>query len=238
MGIGKKVEIQYLFEDNHLLIVNKPAGLLVQGDQTGDETLVEMCKHYLKHKYHKPGNVFLGLIHRLDRPVSGVIALARTSKSLERMNQMIRERKVNKTYWALVHHRPPNENDRLVHWLTKDKKKNMAGASIKPSVKGQKSELKYRLIARVTDTYLLEVEPLTGRPHQIRVQLAKIGCPIVGDIKYGFPKPNQDGNINLHARTLQFIHPVSKELMNIKARIPESDSWRKYLDIENTEELS
>ncbi|MCZ6521175.1 MAG: RluA family pseudouridine synthase [Bacteroidetes bacterium] len=238
MGIGKKVEIQYLFEDNHLLIVNKPAGLLVQGDQTGDETLVEMCKHYLKHKYHKPGNVFLGLIHRLDRPVSGVVALARTSKSLERMNQMFRERKVNKTYWALVHHRPPSENDRLVHWLTKDKKKNMAGASIKPSVKGQKSELKYRLIARVTDTYLLEVEPLTGRPHQIRVQLAKIGCPIVGDIKYGFPKPNQDGNINLHARTLQFIHPVSKELMNIKARIPESDSWRKYLDIETTEELS
>jgi len=238
MGISKKVEIQYLFEDNHLLIVNKPAGLLVQGDQTGDETLVEMCKHYLKHKYHKPGNVFLGLIHRLDRPVSGVVALARTSKSLERMNQMFRERKVNKTYWALVHHRPPSENDRLVHWLTKDKKKNMAGASIKPSVKGQKSELKYRLIARVTDTYLLEVEPLTGRPHQIRVQLAKIGCPIVGDIKYGFPKPNQDGNISLHARTLQFIHPVSKELMNIKARIPESDSWRKYLDIETTEELS
>ena len=228
------MEIQYLFEDNHLLIVNKPAGLLVQGDQTGDETLLEMCKHYIKHKYHKPGNVFLGLIHRLDRPVSGVVALARTSKSLDRMNQMFRERKLKKTYWAIVQHRPPREEDRLVHWLTKNKQKNMARASVKPVVQGQKSELKYRLIARVSDTYLLEVEPLTGRPHQIRVQLAKMGCPIVGDIKYGYPKPNQDGNINLHARALEFIHPVSKEPTNIKAQLPGSQSWQKYLEIAAT----
>ena len=235
MGIiSKKVEIQCLFEDNHLLIVNKPAGLLVQGDQTGDETLLEMCKHYIKHKYHKPGNVFLGLIHRLDRPVSGVVALARTSKSLERMNQMFRERKLKKTYWAIVQHRPPREEDRLVHWLTKNKQKNKARASVKLVVQGQKSELKYRLIARVSDTYLLEVEPLTGRPHQIRVQLAKMGCPIVGDIKYGYPKPNQDGSINLHARVLEFIHPVSKEPTNIKAQLPGSKSWRKYLEIATT----
>ncbi len=218
-----------IYEDNHLLIVDKAPGVLVQGDKTGDKPLLDHCKDYIKEKYEKPGAVFLGSVHRLDRPVSGAVIFARTSKGLERMNKLFKDRKVNKTYWAIVKNKPPKNEDKLVHWLVKDSKANKTAAYSDSESGGQKAELRYKVLGRLNDHYLLEVRPLTGRPHQIRVQLASIGCPIRGDVKYGFNRSNPDGSINLHARALDFIHPVTKEPVKVVAGVPRNDFWEQFL---------
>lgn len=216
-----------LYEDNHLLVVNKDAGILVQGDETGDEPLVDRCKRYIKEKYNKPGEVFLGVVHRLDRPVSGIVVLARTSKSLERMNKLFREKETHKVYWAISATRPKSEGT-LIHWLLKDEKKNKTTAYNRETPGAQRSELHYKLINERNGLFLIEVNPITGRPHQIRVQLASIGCPIKGDLKYGYPEANDDGNICLHARRLSFEHPVKKDPMNFEAPLPDKAYWHLF----------
>ncbi|TXI70098.1 MAG: RluA family pseudouridine synthase [Cyclobacteriaceae bacterium] len=223
--------LQVLYEDNHLLAINKATGTLVQGDSTGDVPLVELGKDYLKHKYHKPGAVFLGVVHRLDRPVSGVVVFARTSKALARMNELFREKETRKTYWALVETKPAQTTGTLVHWLVKDEQKNKTTAYVKPRADGLKSELSYTLIASKGGLHLLEVNPVTGRPHQIRVQLASMGCTIVGDVKYGYKQPLPDASIALHARQLEFIHPVQKSILVIKASLPEVSWWNPFRDL-------
>jgi 23S rRNA pseudouridine1911/1915/1917 synthase len=217
-----------LYEDNHLLAINKESGTLVQGDATGDKPLVDICKDYIKEKYQKPGEVFLGVVHRLDRPVSGVVVFARTSKSLERMNELFRNRETRKTYWALVDKMPQNQEGTLIHWLVKDEKKNKTTAYKKEHPEGQRSELSYKIIERKSSLFLLEVNPITGRPHQIRVQLASMGCPIVGDVKYGFNQANEDASICLHARQLEFVHPVKKEPVTITATLPKNHFWKPF----------
>lgn len=224
-----------IYEDNHLLIVDKASGILVQGDRTGDKPLLDHCKDYIKDKYDKPGAVFLGCVHRLDRPVSGAVVFARTSKALERMNKLFKDKKVNKTYWAIVKNRPPQKEGKLVNWLIKDTSNNITTAYDEPTDGALKAELKYKSLGKLNDHYLLEVKPLTGRPHQIRVQLATMGCPIRGDFKYGFPKSNPDGSINLHARRLDFIHPVKKEPIKVTAGVPRNDFWEQFLVLEKPE---
>ena len=222
-------KLHVLFEDNHILVVNKPGGLLVQGDATGDKTLLDYGKEYIKEKYDKPGNVFLGTVHRIDRPVSGIVVMAKTSKALERLNKQFRERKIYKKYWAVVKRKPPNEKDKLVHWLVKNQEKNVVTSYKKPVDGALKAELYYKVLGNLNDHYLLEVNPITGRPHQIRVQLAAMGCPIRGDLKYGFHKPNPDANINLHAREINFEHPVQKDKLKFTAPLPENDFWEQFL---------
>ncbi len=222
------VSLPVLYEDNHLLIVNKPAGTLVQGDATGDKPLVEIGKEYIKDKYQKPGEVFLGVVHRLDRPVSGVVVFARTSKALERMNALFRDKETQKTYWAVVGSIPPKPEGTLIHWLVKDEKKNKTTAYSRENANGQRSELSYKIIGSKSGIYLLEVKPITGRPHQIRVQLASMNCPIVGDVKYGYDRPLPDASIGLHARQLQFIHPVKKEPLTVSATLPKNDVWKPF----------
>ncbi len=222
-----------LYEDNHLLIVDKPAGMLVQGDQTRDTPLVDHCKEYIKKKYDKPGAVFLGVIHRLDRPVSGVVAFARTSKALERMNKLFKDRKVNKTYWAIVKDRPKKREMKLVNYLIKDGSKNTVEAHRIPVEGGLKAELNFKSLGYLNEHYMLEVKPITGRPHQIRVQLADMGCPIRGDLKYGFPRPNTDKSICLHSRKLEFIHPIKNEPVMAIAGVPRNDFWEQFLVLDN-----
>ena len=196
-----------LFEDNHIIIVSKRAGEIVQGDKTGDTPLSETVKSYIKERYQKPGNVFLGVVHRLDRPVSGVTLFARTSKALTRLSEMFRTRDVHKTYWAIVCNQPPKEEDTLTHWLTRDEKSNKAKAYDREVPQSKQAVLDYRVIAHSERYWLLEIDLHTGRHHQIRCQLAKIGCPIKGDLKYGAPRSNPDGSISLHARRIYFEHP-------------------------------
>lgn len=220
--------LHVIFEDNHLIAINKRAGVLVQGDVTGDIPLSELVKNYIKEKYSKPGAVFLGVVHRLDRPVSGAVVFARTSKSLERMNELFRNRETKKIYNAIVYGKPSKSSDTLVHWLVKDESKNKTTAYKKEHPEGLRSELSYEVISNYGGYSLLEVRPVTGRPHQIRVQLSSMGCPIVGDVKYGAESPNDDGSICLHASRLQFIHPVRKEEITITAPFPSNHLWDNF----------
>jgi 23S rRNA pseudouridine1911/1915/1917 synthase len=217
--------MQILYEDNHLIAVNKKPGEIVQGDKTGDKPMSEIIKDYLKEKMNKPGAAYLGVVHRIDRPVSGVVIFARTSKALTRMNEFFREKKVKKTYWAVVKNKPAEDSGTLIHYLVKDESKNKSTA-YNTEVKGSlRSWLDYKVIAKSDNYYLLEINPLTGRHHQIRVQLSAIGCPIKGDLKYGFPRSNEDGSIHLHARRIEFMHPVKKEEIMITAPAPDETVW-------------
>jgi 23S rRNA pseudouridine1911/1915/1917 synthase len=226
----KQLEEQVIFEDNHLLAVNKLATQIVQGDKTGDTPLSELYKEYLKKKYNKPGNVFCGVIHRLDRPVSGVILLAKTSKALSRMNEQFRERDIQKIYWAVVRGTPELIKGTLVHYLKKNEKDNRSFIS-KEGVKGAlRSELSYEVLKAGDNYSLVEVKPLTGRHHQIRVQLSSMGCPIAGDVKYGDKRGNDDKSICLHARQLIFKHPVQGEQLTITASIPDQKYWNIFKD--------
>jgi 23S rRNA pseudouridine1911/1915/1917 synthase len=220
--------MKVLYEDNHLIIVNKAPSEIVQGDKTGDKPLSETVKEYLKEKYNKPGNVFCGVTHRLDRPTSGVVVFTKTSKALSRMNEMFKNGEVDKTYWAIVKKMPPKDEATLIHYLIKNEKtnKSMAYDTEKPHTK--KAVLHYKLIARSDNYFLLEVKIDTGRHHQIRCQLSKIGCPIKGDLKYGADRSNPDGSISLHARNISFIHPVSKEQINVSAPVPENNLWKAF----------
>ncbi len=225
------MNLQVIYEDNHLLAVNKPAGMLVQGDETNDKPLVDFAKDYIKARYGKPGDVFLGVVHRIDRPVSGAVIFARTSKALERMNKIFADREVDKTYWALVKDRPDPLSATLVHYLDKDREKNITKALDAPSRRhpdAKRSELTYDLISSIGNYHLLEVHPKTGRSHQIRAQLSRIGLPIKGDLKYGFPTPNKDGSIHLHCRSMKFIHPVTKETVEIMADPPMGQVWEQF----------
>lgn len=217
-----------LFEDNHLIAVNKRAGDIVQVDETKDEPLDEKVKKYIAAKYNKPGGAFLGVVHRLDRPVSGVILFAKTSKALERMNAVFKNREVKKTYWAIVRNKPANSSGTLVHWLVKNPKTNVVTPHLKEIPGSQRAELSYRLLGELGGYYLIEVDPLTGRSHQIRVQLSTMDCPIVGDNKYGYPRGSRKGSICLHARRLQFLHPVKKEPVNIFAKLPVDGFWERF----------
>lgn len=217
-----------VYEDNHIIIVNKTASEIVQGDKTGDVPLSETVKQYLKEKYAKPGNVFLGVTHRLDRPVSGLVVFAKTSKALSRLNDMFRNSEVKKTYWAIVKQFPPAEEGELVHYLVRNEKQNKSYAYDKEVKNSKKAILDYKLIGHSQNYYLLEINLKTGRHHQIRCQLAKMGCPIKGDLKYGFPRSNPDGSICLHARHIRFIHPVSKELIDVTAPVPSGNLWNGF----------
>ncbi len=217
-----------IFEDNHLLAINKPAGWLVQGDRTGDATLTDWGKNYLKEKYAKPGAVFLHPAHRIDRPVSGAVLFARTDKALGRLTTMFREKKVEKTYLALVLKAPAQASGELRHYLLKDEKKNIVKALPHPFKDAKESITQYESIGRAGNYFLLKVSPLTGRPHQIRAQLAAMGCPIAGDLKYGAPEALPDASIGLHCRQMAFVHPVRLEKMVVEALLPEKDWWKNY----------
>jgi 23S rRNA pseudouridine1911/1915/1917 synthase len=220
--------LQVLFEDNHIIAVNKRPSDIVQGDKTGDITLADRVKEYIKSRYNKPGEVFLGVVHRLDRPVSGAILFARTSKSLSRLNQMLKDHKINKTYWAVVKNPPPLNEGVLVNFLTRNEARNKSYVTEFPTKDAQKAELLYKLIARSDKYYLLEVNLLTGRHHQIRAQLSNIGSPIKGDLKYGYPRSNNDGSIHLHARTVSFVHPVKNTNIEIVAEPPDDVVWNFF----------
>lgn len=217
-----------VYEDNHIIVVNKTASEIVQGDKTGDTPLSETVKLYLKEKYAKPGNVFIGVTHRLDRPVSGLVVFAKTSKALSRLNEMFRIGEVKKTYWAIVKNCPPQTEGELVHYLVRNEKQNKSYAYDKEVKNSKKAILHYRLIGHSENYYLLEVDLKTGRHHQIRCQLAKMGCPIKGDLKYGFPRSNPDGSICLHARRVRFVHPVSKQEIYLIAPVPAGNLWNGF----------
>lgn len=218
-----------LYEDNHIIIVNKPTRLPVQPDRTGDITLLDLGKEYIKTTYQKPGNVYLGLPHRIDRPVSGIIILSKTSKSLSRMTQLFREKNIKKTYWAIVQKRIKNDKGTLVHFLKKNKRLNKSFA-IEEEKKGYlKSILRYKLINILDNYFLYEINLISGRHHQIRAQLSTIGSPIKGDVKYGAKRTNPDGGINLHSKKIQFIHPIKKEIINIEAAPPNDRLWTNCL---------
>lgn len=222
-----------VFEDNHIIVVNKRSGEIVQGDKTGDEPLSETIKAYLKKKYNKPGNVFCGVVHRLDRPVSGLVVFAKTSKALTRLNEMFRNGEVHKTYWAITRNMPPKEADELCHYITTNERNNKSYASPTPKAGAKESRLRYRHIASSERYHLLEVELLTGRKHQIRVQLSTIGCPVKGDLKYGDKRSNPDGSISLMARHIDFIHPVSKQRISLDAPVPDDNLWKALEEAAN-----
>lgn len=217
-----------IYEDNHIIIVNKTASEIVQGDKTGDKPLSEIVKEYIKEKYNKPGNVFIGVPHRLDRPVSGIVVLAKTSKALARLNEMFRDGEVKKTYWAIVKNCPKEEEDLLENYLVRNEKQNKSYAYDKEVANSKKAMLHYKLIGHSQNYLLLEVDLMTGRHHQIRCQLANMGCPIKGDLKYGAQRSNPDGSICLHARRVRFTHPVSKIEIDIVAPTPEGNLWNGF----------
>ena len=218
--------MEVVYEDNHIIIVNKKSGEIVQGDKTGDTPLSETVKQWIKEKYAKPGNVFCGVVHRLDRPVFGLVVFAKTSKALARMNEMFRNSDVHKTYWAITKNRPPKDEDTLVHYINTTERNNKSYASTVEKPGAQKAVLKYRVISQSDNYDLIEVKLLTGRKHQIRVQLAAIGCPIKGDLKYGAKRSNPDGSISLLARNVTFVHPVSKQDICVTAPVPDDNLWK------------
>lgn len=220
-----------LYEDNHLIAVKKLSGEIVQSDQTGDITLADNVKAYIKKKYKKPGEVFLGIIHRLDRPVGGVIVFARTSKALSRMNELFREKKIKKEYWAIVEEKPPLEKDRLINWLKKNQEKNRSRAYDTEVNESKKAILSYQLVGRSRNYFYLKINPITGRHHQIRVQLSYIGCRIKGDVKYGAKRTNKDGGIHLFAKSISFIHPIKKKPLIISANPPIDPLWNEFLNL-------
>lgn len=223
--------LQVIFEDNHLIAVNKPAGISVQEDESGGTSLDELVKQYIKVRYNKPGEVFLGVIHRIDKPVTGVTVFARTSKALERMNKLFADRKVQKTYWAIVADRPEPLNGHLEHYLLKDKSQNKTRVFEKPSKRNEGSKLStldYELLGSLEGLHLLKVTPHTGRPHQIRAQLGFVGWPITGDVKYGFPQANPDMSIHLHCRAMAFEHPVGGAPVSLQADPPLAGNWKKF----------
>jgi len=223
--ISDKQNLQVLHEDNHIIVINKRVGDIVQGDKTGDKPLSEVVKEYVKDKYNKPGEVFLGVIHRLDRPTTGIVIFARTSKALARMNTLFSNRETQKTYWAIVKNKPENLEDKLVHYLKRNEKNNTSKAHFKEVPESKIASLDYKIIASLQNYYALEINLHTGRHHQIRAQLSAIGSPIKGDLKYGFDRSNPDGGIHLHARKLVFLHPVSKDPIEIIAPTPNDTIW-------------
>lgn len=224
-----KENVQVLHEDNHLVIVNKHAGDITQGDKTGDTPLSDVVKEYIKEKFNKPGNVFLGVVHRLDRPTSGIIIFARTSKALERLNKMLREKTINKTYWAVVKNQPKTAADTLVNYLKKNPKNNKSSVFNKEIDGSKRAVLHYKTLKRLDNYSLLEIDLETGRHHQIRAQLSAIGSPIKGDLKYGFNRSNTNGSIHLHARKIQFTHPVSNQHISVTAPLPKDVIWQACL---------
>ncbi len=222
---SNKNNLQILFEDNHIIVINKRVGDIVQGDKTGDKPLSEVVKEYIADKYNKPGKVFLGVVHRLDRPTSGILIFARTSKALERLNKMLREKTIKKTYWAVVKTPPTKQQDTLINYLKKNPKNNKSTAYSKEIKDSKKAVLHYKIINKSDHYTLLEIDLETGRHHQIRCQLANIGSPIKGDLKYGFNRSNKNGGIHLHARKIEFIHPVKKENIMLSASVPEDVIW-------------
>lgn len=226
---SNKDNLEVLYEDNHIIVVNKRPGDIVQGDKTGDKPLSEVVKSYLKEKYNKPGNVYLGVVHRLDRPTSGIVLFSKTSKALPRLNKLFQKKEAEKTYWAVVKNKPPKDQDKLVHFLKRNPKQNKSYANIKEVPDSKKAILEYRLIKELDNYYLLEVDLHTGRHHQIRSQLSAIGCPIKGDLKYGFDRSNKDVSIHLHARELKFEHPVKKIPIHITAPPPADPIWDAIL---------
>jgi 23S rRNA pseudouridine1911/1915/1917 synthase len=226
------MKLDILYEDNHLIAINKSGHDLVQGDETGDEPLSDKVKEYIKKKYNKPGDVYLGVAHRLDRPVTGIVLFAKTSKALTRLNKMFQDKEIKKTYWAIVQNLPEEDEATLRHFLLKDGKKNKSHAFPKMRSGAKEGILSYKLISSSAKYHLLEVDLQTGRHHQIRAQLAKIGCPIRGDLKYGSPRSNTDGGISLHARYLRFVHPVKQEPVEIIAPVPTEDNlWREFANV-------
>lgn len=223
--VSTKDNLQILHEDNHIIVVNKRVGDIVQGDKTGDKPLSEVVKEYIKEKYNKPGEVFLGVVHRLDRPTTGIVIFARTSKALTRLNELFSKRETQKTYWAVVKNKPPKTEDNLIHFLKRNEKNNTSKAHLKEVPESKKASLDYKIIKELNNYFALEINLHTGRHHQIRAQLSAIGCPIKGDLKYGFDRSNPDGGIHLHARKLVFIHPVTKETLEIIAPTPNEVIW-------------
>ena len=225
--------MQVVYEDNHIIIVSKQSGEIVQGDKTGDRPLSDIVKDYIKEKYQKPGAVFLGVVHCLDRPVSGLVVFARTSKALTRLNKMFAEGEVHKTYWAITKNTPRDSEGTLTHWLVRNEKQNKSYAYTSEKPNSKKAILKYRMIGHSDNYTLLEVNLMTGRHHQIRCQLAAMGCPIKGDLKYGAPRSNPDGSISLMSRSVEFIHPVSKEKIVVEAPLPQDPLWQAIAPTNN-----
>lgn len=224
--VSDKTNLQVLYEDNHIIVVNKRVGDIVQGDKTGDKPLSEVVKEYIKDKYNKPGEVFLGVVHRLDRPTTGIVLFARTSKALTRLNELFKNRETKKTYWAVVKNKPSQKSATLVHYLKRNEKSNTSKAHTKEVPDSKQASLDYTIIKELNNYTALEINLHTGRHHQIRSQLSAIGSPIKGDLKYGFDRSNPDGGIHLHARKLKFIHPVSKENIEITAPVPDDVIWK------------
>ena len=220
--------MEVVYEDNHIIIVNKKSGEIVQGDKTGDRPLSDIVKDYIKEKYAKPGAVFLGVVHRLDRPVSGLVVFARTSKALGRLNKMFAEGEVHKTYWAITKNAPRDSEGTLTHWLVRNEKQNKSYAYDQEKPNAKKAILKYRVLSHSDNYSLIEVNLMTGRHHQIRCQLAATGCPIKGDLKYGAPRSNPDGSISLLSRRVEFVHPVSKETIIAEAPLPDDKLWHAF----------
>lgn len=220
--------MQVIYEDNHIIIVSKTVNEIVQGDKTGDETLIDKVKKYIKEKYNKPGEVFLGLTHRLDRPTSGIVIFARTSKALSRLNAMFRDGEIHKTYWAITSNRPKEDEGTLENFLKKNEKLNKSFIAKETDKEAKKAILNYKILSVSDRYYLWEINLLTGRHHQIRCQLANIGCPVKGDLKYGYPRSNPDGGLSLHARKVEFIHPVSKKEISVTAEVPNDKLWKFF----------